>query len=117
MALFEWLGPGIEVLGYCSLLAGFLLGYFSFESWLILLTTAIGLGVLLSLNALLLEEMSFHIYPKQIDLLKLVFAAIAENFGYRQLNSCWKLIGLYRWLRGSEASWGAMIRKAAGTVR
>jgi cellulose synthase/poly-beta-1,6-N-acetylglucosamine synthase-like glycosyltransferase len=117
MALFEWLGPAIEVFGYGSLLAGFLLGYVSFETWLILVTAAIGLGVLLSLSALLLEEMSFHIYPKQMDLLKLVCAAIAENFGYRQLNSCWKLIGLYRWMRGSEASWGTMIRNATWDVR
>lgn len=113
MALFEWIGPAIEVFGYCILIAGFLLGFVSLQAWLILLLVAIGLGILLSLSALFLEEISFHVYQNQVDIWRLLFGAIAENFGYRQLNSVWKLIGLYRWIRGGEAQWGVMIRKAS----
>ena len=85
--------------------------------WLILLVAAMGLGVLLSVSALLLEEMSFHVYPAQRDVLKLLLAAVLENFGFRQLNSLWKLIGLYRWVRGKKATWGTMTRTASWQTR
>ncbi|MCS6289496.1 MAG: glycosyltransferase family 2 protein [Nitrospira sp.] len=117
MAVFEWIGPAIEVFGYCFLTLGFTMGFVSVQVWLVLLIAAIGLGVLLSVSALLLEEMSFHVYPDQRDVLKLLLAAILENFGFRQLNSVWKLIGLYRWVRGKKATWGAMTRTASWQAR
>ncbi len=117
MAVFEWIGPAIEVFGYCFLILSFVLGFVSVQTWLILLIAAIGLGVLLSVSALLLEEMSFHVYPAQRDVMKLLLAAVVENFGFRQLNSAWKLIGLYRWVRGKKATWGAMTRTASWQAR
>ena len=117
MALFEWIGPAIEIFGYCFLTLGFVMGFVSVQVWLILLIAAIGLGILLSVSALLLEEMSFHVYPDQRDVFKLLLAAILENFGFRQLNSVWKLIGLYRWVRGKKATWGAMTRTASWQTR
>ncbi|MCW5797069.1 MAG: glycosyltransferase family 2 protein [Nitrospira sp.] len=117
MAVFEWIGPAIEVFGYCFLTLSFVMGFVSMQAWLILLVAAIGLGVLLSVSALLLEEMSFHVYPNQRDVLKLLLAAILENFGFRQLNSVWKLIGLYRWVCGKQATWGTMTRTASWQAR
>lgn len=117
MVLFEWLGPVIEVFGYLFVTAGFLLGFVSFNVWVVLLVAAISLGILLSVSAFLLEEMSFHVYPKPRHVLLLLLGAILENFGYRQLNSFWKLIGLYRWLIGKKATWGAMTRKASWQAR
>jgi hypothetical protein len=78
-----------------------------------LLLAAISLGILLSVSAFFLEEMSFHVYPKPQHVLLLLLGAILENFGYRQLNSLWKLIGLYRWMVGKKATWGAMTRNAS----
>ncbi|UMR28933.1 hypothetical protein MJ904_17730 [Massilia sp. MB5] len=43
----------------------------------------------------------------------LALIVIAENFGYRQLNTWWRLVGLYRWATQGEASWGAMTRKGS----
>ena len=117
MAVFRWIGPAIEVFGYCFLILGLILGVVSVQVWLILLVAAMGLGVLLSVSALLLEEMSFHVYPAQRDVLKLLLAAVLENFGFRQLNSLWKLIGLYRWVRGKKATWGTMTRTASWQTR
>lgn len=113
MALFEWLGPAIEVFGYVIVTIGFILGFVSFKVWLVLLVAAISLGILLSVSAFFLEEMSFHVYPKPQHVLLLLLGAILENFGYRQLNSLWKLIGLYRWMIGKKATWGAMTRTAS----
>ena len=36
---------------------------------------------------------------------------VLENLGYRQLNSWWRLVGLWRWATQREARWGEMKRK------
>jgi cellulose synthase/poly-beta-1,6-N-acetylglucosamine synthase-like glycosyltransferase len=117
MALFEWLGPVIEVVGYVLVVVGFVMGFVSIEVSLSFLLVAISLGILLSVSAVFLEEILFHAYPKPRHVLLLVLAAIAENFGYRQLNAVWRLIGLVKWLRGGKAQWGEMSRKASWQTR
>lgn len=111
MVVFEWLGPLLEVMGYLFM---FLLFYFDMISGYAFgafLLVAVGFGLLLSMSALLLEEMSFHIYPKTSHLAWLMLAAFVENFGYRQLNSVWRLTGLVNWLFFSKGRWGVMKRK------
>ena len=96
---------------------GFVMGLVSVEVWLSFLLVVISLGILLSVSAVLLEEISFHVYPKPRHVLLLFLAAIVENFGYRQLNAIWRLIGLIKWLRGGKAQWGEMSRKAFWQTR
>ena len=111
MVLFEWLGPLAELGGYVFMVFAVTLGLVSWSAFAIFLFVAIGLGILLSASSLLLEEMSFHLYPKAWHLAALVLVAIVENFGYRQLNTFWRLVGLYRWAAQRESQWGAMKRK------
>ena len=113
MMLFEWLGPLLEVLGYVLMTLFFVLGMISWQAFAVFLFTAIGFGILLSVSGLLLEEISFSLYKKPKHLLWLLFAVVAENFGYRQLNSVWRLMGLFRWMFGSKGKWGDMKRKAS----
>lgn len=108
--VFELLGPAIEILGYLVMTIGFLTGAFSVEAFLAFLMAAIAFGVLLSVTALLLEEMSFRLYPQPGHILSLFIAAVLENFGYRQLVAMWRLQGLLRWLMGKKQSWGEMKR-------
>jgi cellulose synthase/poly-beta-1,6-N-acetylglucosamine synthase-like glycosyltransferase len=111
MLLFEWLGPLVELGGYVFMAVAFAFGWISWQAFAVFLFVAIGLGILLSASGLLLEEMSFHIYPEPRHLAMLALIVLLENFGYRQLNSWWRLVGLYRWATEGEASWGAMTRK------
>jgi hypothetical protein len=64
----------------------------------------------------LLEELSFHLYPRPSQQLRLFLVAVFENFGYRQLTSVWRLAGLLRWvssaLRGRRR-WGKIRRHAS----
>jgi cellulose synthase/poly-beta-1,6-N-acetylglucosamine synthase-like glycosyltransferase len=113
MALFEWLGPVIEVCGYVLMLAGLALGVVSGAALASFLLLAVGLGIALSACALLLEELSFHIYKRPRELAVLALAAVLENFGYRQLIALWRLEGLLRWASGSRARWGEMTRSAS----
>ena len=111
MVLFEWLGPLLEFAGYVFMMIAVTFGLISWTAFAIFLFVAIGLGILLSASGLLLEEMSFHLYPKARHLAALGLMAVLENFGYRQLNNFWRLIGLYHWALQHKSQWGAMKRK------
>src|SRR5262249_49587632 len=111
--LFEWIGPLIEVVGYVFMIAGFAFGLVSVPAFMTFMLVAFGFGLILSVNALLLEEISFHVYPKPSQLMALLGAAVVENAGYRHLNSVWRLWGLWRWLIGARGQWGDMKRSAS----
>ncbi len=113
MVIFEWFGPLIEVVGYGFMALSFVLDLVSYTAMAAFLLMAIGLGLLNSVTALLLEEISFHIYPRPKHLLILLLIAAAENLGYRQLNSLWRLQGLLEWVFGKKAKWGEMTRNAS----
>lgn len=99
---FECYGPLIEVAGYAFMAAMFLLGQVSGTAFLAFLLLAFSLGFLHSASALLLEEMSFRLYPRFSQVGLLVVAALAENLGYRQLVSVWRIVGLMRWMRAAR---------------
>lgn len=115
--LFELYGSFVEVLGYVISALAFATGTISLTAFVAFLLVSFGLGLAFSASALVLEELSFHVYPRRRDLMVLMAAAIAENFGYRQINAWWRLVGVLRHVRGSPAAWGAMQRRgvAAGT--
>jgi len=88
---FECLGPIIEFLGYLVIFSGFYFDFITPLTFMIFFLVAIGLGILLSILTLFLEEISFHLYPKPGHVLTLFIVAILENFGYRQLNTLWRI--------------------------
>lgn len=112
MFFFEMLGPLIELTGLILMIVIYCLGLMEFYAFAAFMILVLGLGLLLSCVALLLEEMSYRIYRRPSDLLRLFLAAVIENFGYRQLNSYWRLIGLLKWLFRTESKWGVMKRNA-----
>ena len=113
MAVFEWWGPMIEVAGYVFMLLAYAFGLVSGEALVVFLLVAFGFGLLLSVSALLLEEVSFQIYPGLKPLPVMLATALFENLGYRQLNSAWRLWGLLRWMFGAKGGWGQMKRTAS----
>ena len=106
----EMLGPVIELLGYVSFTAAILAGRIDWPFALAFLSVAIILGAVLSVAAVVLEELSFRRYPKITDLLQLFVLAIVENLGYRQLSAWWRLKGTISVLRGVQG-WGHMQRR------
>ena len=71
---------------------------------------AIVLGIVLSVGSLVLEELSFRKYPRYRHIAMLFLYSILENFGYRQINTWWRFMGIIDYLRGKKA-WGKMERK------
>ena len=110
MALFEWLGPLIEVAGYAFMFIGVALGAVSPVALAVFLVVAIGMGILLSVNGLLLESLAFRVYARKRDMVLLFSIAVLENFGYRQLNTLWRCRGLWQWAARRKRNWGAMRR-------
>jgi cellulose synthase/poly-beta-1,6-N-acetylglucosamine synthase-like glycosyltransferase len=115
---FEGVGPLIEVFGYIVIPLAALFNILSLEAMVLFFGVAIGCGTLLSVTALFLEEISFRVYKKGRHLFSLFIAIVMENFGYRQLTSIWRLIGLFTWIAvGDEKTWGKMTRSAAWIVK
>jgi hypothetical protein len=52
---------------------------------------------------------ALHRIPRAKDLLKLMGIIFVENFGYRQLNNIWRVMGWWEYLR-KKKSWGEMTR-------
>jgi len=67
-------------------------------------------GSLLSVASVALEELSFRRYPKVTDLLRLAAYGVLENFGYRQLATWWRIVGIVDYFKGKQG-WGTMKRK------
>ena len=106
----EMLGPLIELFGYITFALALILGRASGAYVVVFFMVAFVFGVALSIAAVALEEISYRRYPRFTDLLQLFGLAVLENFGYRQLNSYWRLRGFFSGIRGVKG-WGKIERK------
>ena len=113
--IFEALAPIVEVAGYLITLAALMLGWLDWRFAELLFLVSVVYGALISMAAVILEEVSFRRYPRLLDLLLLAMYAVLENFGYRQLALWWRLRGSVDFFRG-RGEWGTMVRRGfAGT--
>jgi hypothetical protein len=67
-------------------------------------------GIMLSVGAVMLEELTTRHYPDWRDVMWLFGAAIVENFGYRQILTIWRTKGVIDACRGKQG-WGKMERR------
>lgn len=108
--LVEMLGPIIEILGYISVLLSYFLGVLNYEFAIVFFIFAVLYGVFISLASVMLEEYNFMKYDKVSDYVKMVFYAIIENFGYRQLNTYWRARAFMGYKR-KKNKWGEIERQ------
>lgn len=109
--VFEFFGPVVESFGLVLTVFGWLLGVISLDVLLLFLTLAIGSNLLLSISALLLEEISFRAYPGKRSILIFFLVSFVEAPFYRMLNSFWRVAGLVGWAFNWRKSWGQGSRK------
>ena len=114
-ALFEALGPILEVAGLALSLLGLAFGLLDWRLAQLLFLAAILYGTMISVGAVLLEELSFRRYMRLRDVLILLLAAVLENFGYRQLTAWWRLRGVIDYCRRRN-TWVAVPRKGLTTA-
>jgi hypothetical protein len=113
--LFEMLSPVIEFSGYLVLPLLLLLGYLPPSYADPFLVLSVLYSILVSVLAVLLEDITFRRYPKARDMAVLVGAAALEHLGYRQLTVWWRIRAFWEYWRG-DLSWGAMERRGVGAA-
>lgn len=106
----EMIGPIIEVFGYISVLLAYLLGILNYNFAILFFIFSVLYGVLISIGSIILEENNFMKYNQISDYIKMIFYAIIENFGYRQLNSFWRVRSFIGYRR-KENKWGEIVRQ------
>jgi cellulose synthase/poly-beta-1,6-N-acetylglucosamine synthase-like glycosyltransferase len=109
----ETLGTVVEIVGYFAFALTVILGLASTLYVTGFFMAAFVFGMVLSIAAVGLEELSFRRYPTLADLLRLFGLAAVENFGYRQVISFFRQRGLISALHGVH-TWGEMTRKGFG---
>ena len=109
----ELLAPLVEALGLVITVLCALTGVLAPGFALAFFATAYLFGTLLSLAAILMEEVSFHRYRRTSDTLRLVWFAFIEPFGYRQITIWFRLKAFVRYFKGDH-SWGRMKREGFG---
>ena len=67
-------------------------------------------GTLLLIAALALEEFSFRRHGSDREIARMLWYAVVENLGYRQLNELWRLAVMVEIVRGKR-DWGARRRR------
>lgn len=108
--ILEMLGPVIEFCGYIVFTVFLLLGLAHPLFTVTFLLLAFVLGIVLSIGAVSLEELTFRRYPRFKELLFLFLLSIVDGIGYRQLNSWFRVKGTFSALLRHK-TWGKMKRK------
>lgn len=109
----EMLAPVVEVTGYIITALALWTGRVNYPFAVLFFLFAWGYGFCLSLWGVVLEEVSFRRYKRFGDLLRLLFYATLENFGYRQCTVWWRLKSFWAAWRGRK-TWGEMTRTGFG---
>ncbi len=108
--IFELAGPMIETFGYLFIPISWLLGVVNVWFMVSFFLVAVLYGTILSVGALLLEENTFRKYPDLKQLLRLFFFSFVDNFGYRQVNTIYKVEAMFGF-RKNKSRWGELQRK------
>jgi cellulose synthase/poly-beta-1,6-N-acetylglucosamine synthase-like glycosyltransferase len=108
--LFEGWGIVLESLGYVFFFLAWSRGAIETDFVLAFLLVAFFCGAVLSLIGVLLGEMTPRPYPHAVQWLGLTLFAFLENFGYRQLTTLLRLLGLFDYVFHA-GSWGRMERQ------
>jgi cellulose synthase/poly-beta-1,6-N-acetylglucosamine synthase-like glycosyltransferase len=106
----ETFGVGVEIAGYLAFAVTVVMGLAAPVYVAGFFMAAFAFGMVLSIAAVGLEELGFRRYPKVSHLAHLFLLAAAENVGYRQLISFWRLHGMISALRGVR-TWGEQERR------
>lgn len=106
--VFEMVGPFIEAIGYIALIIGFILGILNTPLVILLFVATILLGMVISLFSLYISEKTMSFYSIKETFL-LMWIAIIENLGYRQLTSMHRVVSTFSALK-EKGSWGSQSR-------
>lgn len=108
----EALAPILEAIGLVVLLVALAFGELSQEQ-LVFIASAYGIGLVLSMMVLILDDIAFGMPTSNRTRLRMVMVAIVEHTIFRPLTIIWRLSGLRDFLRG-RSDWGVQVRRGFG---
>ncbi len=112
--IIDIISPLTEALGYILIPLFWMAGILDANFILAYMALFFVFGVFISVSTLILEEVELRRVKSWQDLTLLALVSILENFGYRQLNNVWRVIGSWEFIR-KKKSWGEMTRKVTGS--
>jgi cellulose synthase/poly-beta-1,6-N-acetylglucosamine synthase-like glycosyltransferase len=101
--IFELLAPVIELGGLVTIAFAAWLGILSRDFLLQFLLFGYAFATVISIGAVLQEELTYKRYDDWQDVARLVSYCFLEHFPYRQLHMLWRLQGLWQYFRGDMA--------------
>jgi hypothetical protein len=90
----------VELLGYLSITAAWLLHALRFVVFFEIMFYGYAFATLISIGAILLEEMTYRRYNRWRHVAKLILYCFIEHFPYRQMNMWWRLQGMWQYFKG-----------------
>ena len=114
--LFELFAPILEIAGIATIVLAACLGVLSRQFFLQFLLFGYAFATVISIGAVLQEEVTYKRYNDWQDVVRLVSYCFLEHFPYRQLHMIWRLQGLWQYLRG-DLSWKPLKRKGFESAR
>ena len=96
----EGLGAVVEFLGYFMVPLALLFGMVPVPLFVLFVVLSVVYGAFLSVGSVLLEELTYRRYPSFRDLMTLLWYAVLENIGYRQLVLFYRVQGVFRFMTG-----------------
>lgn len=110
---FEMLAPLIEFFGFFVFLVMSILGMIDWNMFIALLVFIACFGYMYSAFAALMEVLSYNMYRRRTDMMKLLLTALSEPFYFHPLG-VWSAIKGYVDLIRKKKSWGEMTRQGFG---
>jgi len=108
--LFEAIGPVIEMFGYLLLPALWLFHRLDARFAMLFFALAVLYNIMLSLLALIVDDLLFQRYERAYDLVKMMLAAFIEFIGYRQLLTL-RRAGAFITILFRRGHWGRIRRE------
>ena len=114
--VFELFAPIVEIGGIFTIVLAASLGALSRPFFLQFLLFGYAFATVISVGAVLQEEVTYKRYNDWQDVVRLVTYCFAEHFPYRQLHMFWRLQGLWQYMRG-DVSWKPLKRKGLESTK
>jgi cellulose synthase/poly-beta-1,6-N-acetylglucosamine synthase-like glycosyltransferase len=103
--IFELVSAVVEVLAMAVFVIGLAAGVIDPAVVLLFAAAGLGYGAFLTIVSVITEELTYHRYESWRDFGLLLYAAIAENAGFRQFYAWWRLRGIIDAVLRRNANW------------
>lgn len=111
---FEMLAPPIEFFGFIVFVAMAIIGMISWDMFIALLAFIVCFGYMYSSFAAFMEVLTYNMYRRRTDMMRLLFTALSEPFYFHPFG-VWSAIKGYIDIIRKKKSWGEMTRQGFGT--